>query len=147
MRFLTFLLILFTGIVFADESNQWRTQSYAQSKHLPDLHHAVDVKLLENMNPPAEFLLKAGRILQCQTCHGLAKMDDIPYDKIDKKAPNFLRLNGYQKLDAFCTNCHDAKQHERSNIHLMKKEDGSIKKETCLFCHREVNEKRDVKRE
>lgn len=144
---LSVFLLMFACTVFADESNQWRTQSYAQSKQLPDLHHAVDVKLLEKMNPPAEFLLKEGRVLQCQTCHGLEKIDEIPYDKIDKNALNFLRLNGYQKLDTFCTNCHDAKQHERPNIHLMKKEDGSIKKETCLFCHREVNDKRDVKRE
>ncbi|MEY2666492.1 MAG: hypothetical protein RLZZ384_663, partial [Pseudomonadota bacterium] len=53
MKFLSFFLVMFSCLVFADESNQWRMQSYAQSKHLPDLHHAVDVKLLENMNPPA----------------------------------------------------------------------------------------------
>lgn len=147
MKILPFLFMLLSSLVFADESNQWRMQSYAQSKHLPDLHHAVDIKLTDKMHPPAAFLLKEGRILQCQTCHGLAKMDEIPYDKIDKNAPNFLRLNGDQKLETFCTHCHDATQHERSNIHLMKNADGSIKKETCLVCHRDVNEHREKKRD
>lgn len=141
-----FFLLLICNLAFADESNDWRTQSYKQSKHLPDLHHAVDVKLLDEMQPPAEFVLKEGRKITCETCHGLEKIDETAYDKIDKNAPDFLRKDGYKKLETFCANCHAKKAHERPNIHLMLNDDGAIKKENCLFCHSEINEQRDKKR-
>jgi nitrate/TMAO reductase-like tetraheme cytochrome c subunit len=142
MKILFFLLLL-CNFAFADESTDWQAQSYKQSKHLPDLHHAVDVKLLDEMQPPAEFVLKEDRKIGCKTCHGLEKIEETPYDKIDKNAPDFLRKDGYKKLETFCANCHDKKAHERPNIHLMLNDDGTIKKENCLFCHNEVNESRE----
>ena len=138
-----FFLLLICNFAFADESTDWQTQSYKQSKHLPDLHHAVDVKLLDEMQPPAEFFLKEDRKIGCKTCHGLEKLAETPYDKIDKNAPDFLRKDGYKKLETFCANCHDKKVHERPNIHLMLEENGEIKKENCLFCHSEINKQRD----
>lgn len=138
-----FFLFLICNFAFADESTDWQTQSYKQSKHLPDLHHVVDVKLLDEMQPPAEFVLKEDRKIGCKTCHGLEKIAETPYDKIDKKAPDFLRKDGYKKLETFCSNCHDKKAHERPNIHLMQNDDGTIKKENCLFCHSEINEQRE----
>lgn len=138
-----FFLLLICSLAFADEHTDWQTQSYKQSKHLPDLHHAVDVKLSDEMQPPAEFVLKEGRKITCETCHGLEKIAETAYDKIDKNAPDFLRKDGYKKLETFCANCHDKKAHERPNIHLMLNDDGTIKKENCLFCHSEINEQRD----
>jgi hypothetical protein len=58
--------------------DDWQKQSYKQSKRLPDLHHAVDIKLLDAMHPPAEFELKTGHLLQCKTCHGLKKWMKSP---------------------------------------------------------------------
>lgn len=138
-----YFLLLICSVVFADESNDWQTQSFEQFKRLPDLHHVVDVKLLGEMQPPAEFVLEEDRKIGCKTCHGLEKIAETPYDKIDKNAPDFLRANGTKKLELFCTNCHNKKDHERPNIHLMLNDDGTIKKENCLFCHSEINEQRD----
>ena len=93
--------MLICNFAFADESTDWQTQSYKQSKHLPDLHHAADVKLPDEMQPPAEFVLKEDRKIGCKTCHGLEKIAETPYDKIDKNAPDFLRKDGYKKLETF----------------------------------------------
>lgn len=142
-----FLLLCWTLVGFADEFPAWQKQAYAQSKHLPALHHVVGVKLRDSMTPPNTFLLKAGRVLQCATCHGLEDIENIPYDNIDKNAPQFLRLQDNQKIEALCMNCHDAKAHERLNIHVMVNQNGTIKEDTCLFCHREVNTQRETKRE
>jgi hypothetical protein len=53
------------------------------------------------MQPPAEFVLKEDRKIGCKTCHGLEKIEQTPYDKIDKNAPDFLRKDGYKKLETF----------------------------------------------
>ncbi|WP_367155578.1 hypothetical protein [Methylomonas sp. HYX-M1] len=136
------LMALWTPALLADTADDWQRQSYRQSKRLPDLHHAVDVELADGMQPPAAFELKDGK-LSCQTCHGLEKMDETPYDKIDKKAANFLRGGPYRPLEKFCYNCHDKESHQRPNVHLMLDESGDIKKEHCLYCHEKVHEQRD----
>lgn len=128
------------------DDDAWMYQSYKQSKRLPDLHHAVDVKLLPEMKPPVEFELKTGRILQCKTCHGLKQMDEIAYDKVNLDDPAFLRGGPYQDLESFCYQCHSKKEHERPNIHVMLDENGAIKEENCLYCHVEVNRHREKPR-
>ena len=147
MRFLllVWLLLLPWTYCVAGEDD-WQTQSYKQSKRLPDLHHAVDIKLLASMHPPAEFELKTGRLLQCKTCHGLEKMAEIPYNKVDKNEPVFLRGGPYHDFEAFCYQCHAKKDNERPNIHVMLEKNGDIKKQNCLYCHEEVNEQRDKPR-
>jgi nitrate/TMAO reductase-like tetraheme cytochrome c subunit len=127
--------------------DDWQIQSYKQSKRLPDLHHAVDIKLLDPMTPPKSFVLKTGHLLQCKTCHGLEKMDEIPYDKVNKNDPAFLRGGPYRNFEAFCYQCHSKKDNEQPNIHVMLEKNGDIKKQNCLYCHEEVNEQRDKPRE
>jgi hypothetical protein len=149
MRILFLLIaLLLPWIAGAEEDESaWQYQSYKQSKRLPDLHHAVDIKLLANMRPPLEFELKEGRILQCKTCHGLNNMDEIPYDQVDVTDPKFLRGGPYEDFEKFCYQCHSKKENDRPNIHLMLDESGDIKKDHCLYCHQEVNEKRDQPRQ
>lgn len=148
MRFGLLLLSLMACAALADQPNDdWRRQSFKQSKHLPDLHHAVDVDLLKEMRPPVSFELKDGKKLQCKTCHGLDKMDEQPYDKIDKKNRDFLRGGPYRDLEQFCYNCHNKKDHERPNIHVLLDKKGEIVKQNCLYCHKEVHEKRDTLRQ
>lgn len=142
MRELFLFLLLWSSALSAEQSDDWQHQSYKQSKRLPDLHHAVDVKLLDYMKPPAEFPLKDGA-LACQTCHGLEKMDETAYDKVDKEAATFLRGGPYRQLQGFCYNCHIKKEHERPNIHAMLDQNNEIKKQNCLYCHEEVHENRE----
>ncbi|NOU12566.1 MAG: hypothetical protein HOO92_01175 [Methylococcaceae bacterium] len=140
------VLLLMPWTISLAGEDDWQRQSYKQSKRLPDLHHAVDVKLLEAMMPPEDFVLKTGRLLQCKTCHGLEKMDEIPYDKVNKDAPDFLRGGPYPDFEAFCYQCHNKKDNERPNIHVMLEKNGEIKKQNCLYCHEEVNEQREKPR-
>ena len=82
------LLVFLTFITLAVRADDdWQYQSYKQSKRLPDLHHAVDIEILQAMQPPPEFELKDGKFLQCKTCHGLERMDEIQYDKVNKDDP------------------------------------------------------------
>lgn len=140
------LLLVMVPWMMCRADDAWKHQAYQQSMRLPDLHHAVDVELLEGMQPPPAFALKEGR-LACQTCHGLEKMDELPYDQVDKKAVNFLRAGPYARLQDFCFNCHAKKDHERPNIHRMLDERGEIREKNCLYCHEEVHEKRDQRLE
>lgn len=145
MRTSLLLLLLWSNLLIADDA-QWQRQSYKQSKRLPDLHHAVDVKLLDTMQPPEAFKLK-DHTIACDTCHGLKDMADIPYDKVDKKSADFLNGGPYPDIQSFCFNCHDKKASERENIHILLDETKAIKKKNCLFCHQEIHEKRDQKRD
>ncbi len=142
MRALQFLILACISLV-AGADDDWQYQSYKQSKHLPDLHHAVDVEILDTMQPPAEFELKDGRFLQCKTCHGLQRMDEIQYDKVDKNDPAFLRGGPYRQLTDFCFQCHEEDDHERPNIHILLNEQGEIEKKNCLYCHETVHKDRD----
>ena len=138
------LCLLFWSSQLIAADDQWQHQSYKQSKRLPDLHHAVDVKLLETMQPAKTFELEDNKIV-CASCHGLKDMAEIPYDKVDKKAPDFLRGGPYKNIQSFCFNCHDKKASERENIHILLDENQAINKKNCLFCHQEIHEKRDHK--
>ncbi len=148
MRVILILMgLLLSGLVSAEQDpDAWQYQSYKISKRLPDLHHAVDVKLLDTMKPPTEFVLKEGRVLQCKTCHGLNKMDEIPYDKVEVDDPKFLRGGPYEDFEKFCYQCHSDKDNERPNIHVMLDKDGAIKEQNCLYCHEEVNLRRQEPR-
>ncbi|MEQ1529704.1 MAG: hypothetical protein ABL925_10330, partial [Methylococcales bacterium] len=142
-----FLGLMLSWTVFAEQDEYaWQYQSYKQSKRLPDLHHAVDIKLLDTMRPPVEFQLKTGRLLQCKTCHGLDKMDEIPYDKVDLADPKFLRGGPYEDFEKFCYQCHAKKENERPNIHVLIDEKGALKEQNCLYCHQEVNLNRNQPR-
>lgn len=133
---LVFALMLVCLPAFAKDT-------YRTTKKLPELHHAVGLELADDMKRPKGWPLDENGRLQCSTCHGQKDMEDKPFDEVDKDAADFLRGGPYPDLDQFCANCHDAKQHERPNIHLMLKEDGGIDKQHCTYCHEEVQEHRD----
>lgn len=141
---LVFLAVIAVAVRADDD---WQYQSYKQSKRLPDLHHAVDIEILQAMQPPAEFELKDGKFLQCKTCHGLERMDEIQYDKVNKDDPEFLRGGPYRQLTDFCFQCHEKDEHERPNIHVLLNEQGEIEKNNCLYCHEVVHKDREKPRE
>jgi hypothetical protein len=141
------LMCLPWSVNAGQDDDAWQYQSYKQSKRLPDLHHAVDVKLLPGMAPPKGFALKTGRLLQCKTCHGLDKMDEIPYDQVAIEDPKFLQGGPYQDIEKFCYQCHSDKDNQRPNIHVMVGEKGAIKEQNCLYCHEQVNLRRQEPRQ
>ncbi|MEE9355907.1 MAG: hypothetical protein V3U75_10005 [Methylococcaceae bacterium] len=109
-----------------------------KKKKTPDFHHVVDVKPSDAKKIPKALKLSPKGKLHCKTCHGLKDIKDKNFEKVDKKAKNFLRGGPYPKLTDFCYRCHDKKANKRPNIHMMLDKKGEIKKEHCLFCHKKV---------
>ncbi|MDD5036181.1 MAG: hypothetical protein PHE55_15635 [Methylococcaceae bacterium] len=122
----------------ASAKDTWRN-----SQKLPELHHAVGLPMADADKQPKGWPTDEQGRLQCSTCHGQKNMEDRPFDEVDKKAADFLRGGPYQNLEAFCSQCHDAREYRRPNIHLMLNADGSVKKDHCTYCHEEVNEDRN----
>jgi hypothetical protein len=102
---------------------------------LPPLHHVVQVDVPEAMTIPKNFLLNDKGQIDCKTCHGIKDIADIPYEEVDKKDTNFLIQGPYPELSDFCYQCHDEKQYQRNNIHILLDEQGDIKEDQCQFCH------------
>lgn len=118
-------------------------ESYQESRQLPPLHHVVEVPLPETMKMPERLPLRGDRKLRCPTCHGISDIDKLPYRRVDRKAPEFLRGGPYPRLERFCYQCHDEKRFRRPNVHRMVDANGKLKEEHCTYCHEEVHEQRD----
>ncbi len=112
-------------------------QKLNKKPKLPELHHVVDVPLLKGMHPPESMTLGEKNELVCGTCHGIEKIADLPHEKVDKQANNFLRGGPYAQLTDFCYRCHDQKRQERPNIHVMLDQQGKINEDHCRYCHEE----------
>lgn len=112
---------------------------WSKTKRLPELHHLVGVQLLKSMHPPAEIMpLGDKKELVCRTCHGIQKIEDLAFDKVDKNANDFLKGGSYEPLTEFCYKCHDKKAQERPNIHSMLDDKGKPIEKNCTYCHSEV---------
>jgi hypothetical protein len=90
------------------------------------------------MDIPPELSLGFHGELVCDTCHGIEDLKQIPLDAVDVDAPDFLNLGPYQDLTDFCYHCHEEKEHERYNLHIMLDEQGDIDDRGCIYCHRET---------
>jgi len=112
---------------------------------LPPLHHLVGVKASDAIHIPDTFKLGDEKELICATCHGLKDIDKTPVDEVDTESTDFLVGGGYRKITGFCYRCHEEKNTQRDNIHLMLDENGEIKKKQCEFCHEEVPDREKVK--
>ena len=112
----------------------------AQAKQpLPPLHHPVGIKFPADMQAPAGFPLGKQKQLVCDTCHGIKNLDQIPLQKVNQQAKNFLRNGSYPNLLDFCQNCHQSrlkqKNMQRFNVHQMLDKQGRLIKSNCTYCH------------
>jgi len=112
---------------------------------LPPLHHLVGVQASDAIHIPDTFKLGDKQELICATCHGLKDIDKTPVDEVDTESTDFLVGGGYRKITGFCYRCHEEKNTQRDNIHLMLDEHGEIKKKQCEYCHEEVPDREKVK--
>jgi len=112
---------------------------------LPPMHHLVRVAIPEGMEIAKEVRLNERNEIDCVSCHGIEDIADIPLDEVDREAADFFVGGPYQinqMMAAFCTRCHDSKESERTNIHILL--DGPVDgkreliEERCTFCHLEV---------
>ncbi len=141
MNYLVFFLLLISfnagGFEYINKEGEKR--------EMPELHHILDVELLDTMKPPKEFELGENRTLQCTTCHGIKAIETIPIDEVDKEDENFLRGGRYRKLTDFCYNCHQKKANTRNNIHILLDENDQIIEHKCKYCHEEVQDQNEAK--
>lgn len=119
--------ISFTGSIDAAESSE-------KLKLLP-LHHVVRVKPPEEVKVPDELPLNDKGEIDCDTCHGIEDIEDLPVDEVDKKDPGFLRDGPYPQLTDFCYLCHDKEPYQRPNIHKQLLADGRLDEANCEYCH------------
>ncbi len=106
---------------------------------VPPLHHVVDIVVPGEMEVKPPLRLGPSRKLKCPVCHGIERIDQIPFEEVDKEDPRFLRGGPYERLTDFCFLCHEKKSHERPNIHAqMVDERGEIREEVCLYCHEQL---------
>jgi hypothetical protein len=133
--YLGFLLLLLTST----SANSFETiNKEGKKREMPELHHILDVQLLDAMKPPKEFELGEDRTLQCTTCHGIEDIEETSIDEVDKDHDNFLRGGRYRKLTDFCYNCHQKEANTRNNIHILLDEQDQIIEHKCKYCHEEV---------
>jgi len=104
---------------------------------LPPLHHVVRLKPSKAIKVPDEFPLNDKGQIDCDTCHGIEDIEDIPFDEVDKEDPKFFRNGPYLVLTDFCYSCHDKEPYERLNIHKQRLDDGSLDEKNCEYCHTE----------
>ena len=115
---------------------------------LPPLHHVVDVEASINISIPDSFPTNKKGQIDCNTCHAVKDIKDIPLDEVDKNVKDFFRGGAYSSLSDFCYQCHQKKGYKRENIHQLIDADGELKKQKCLFCHVETPDpKSDYQRE
>ncbi len=107
-------------------------------EQLPPLHHPVEVEIPDGMEIPDTFPLSADGRLDCKTCHGIEGIGELPFDELDREAPDFHRGGPYRRLTDFCYRCHDRREYSRSNIHKLLDERGEYDEEACRQCHLEV---------
>jgi hypothetical protein len=105
---------------------------------LPPLHHPVEINVPDSMETHPELPLGSHSELVCDTCHGIEDLKQIPLDEVDLDAADFLNLGPYQDLTDFCYHCHEEKDHQRYNLHLMLNEQGEIDDKGCIYCHMET---------
>lgn len=98
---------------------------------------------------PASFrnaMKRSGDKTSCVTCH------DLPMQCLPERArerglnPLFFREGPYRARTDLCYRCHDAEQYERLNPHDQVAKDGSIKSQSCLVCHDDVEHLKQAKR-
>ena len=126
-KYLSCLIIIFIPLLaIAEQEKEYE---------LPPLHHVVNVKPSVSIKIPEHFSLNDKDEIDCKTCHGIKDIKEIPFEEVDKKAPDFFRDGPYQKFSDFCYSCHQQKSYKRPNIHKLLDENGEYKKEDCEYCH------------
>lgn len=134
--YLFFIFLIYTGTSLA-----------LTPEEIGPLHlHPFDTEVPAKMKVPEEFPLGPGRLVVCDTCHGVRGLKDRPLKDIDRNDIDFLRGGLYGKLEKFCSRCHEEKDLKRPNIHKMLDEKEKLVKDNCEFCHMETPDPEKVGR-
>lgn len=101
---------------------------YSGRQHCP---HPSDIRAQDSgdIQVPSDFPLIEGK-LTCATCHDI-------YQQCRQQAfkHSFLRSKPNANRSDICFRCHNRQNYERLNPHIQLDAAGSIRVETCLYCH------------
>jgi len=117
------------------------------------LNHPVNIKPSRAMHKrmPAEYrktlkskLVKKGT-MSCLTCHDVI-MQCTPSKFLNRgRNREFFRLGPFRNRTEQCYKCHNKKKFKRFNPHKQISKNGTINKNTCYVCHKEVNKLSRIK--
>lgn len=105
---------------------------------VPAETHPFGVPLLEHMKQRvlSGWPISAGKIT-CLTCHNvLDQMSENPSEELVN--PQFVRQPYSMSRNDFCFTCHQANDYQKQNPHRQYDEEGTLKENTCLFCHQAI---------
>ncbi len=86
---------------------------------------------------PSDFPLHKGK-LTCLTCHDVNIQCNGPGEH--KMNPLFLRGGPYENSEDICYRCHDPVLYDVFAPHDQRNEQGRIKREVCLYCHKPTDQ-------
>ncbi len=96
--------------------------------------HPVGVVPSADVEIPDSLPLLEGKVT-CLTCHDSSLQEGGEgKTSLREQNPDFLR-GGFSARDAFCFRCHRPESYKRMNAHSQVDEGGSLKVQSCLFCH------------
>ncbi len=96
--------------------------------------HPVKVAPTDKVRIPEGYPLEKG-LLTCQTCHQSSLQEGGERAaSAGRDNPKFLR-GGFTTRNEFCLRCHLAEHYGKLSAHDQLNDDGSIREQTCLFCH------------
>ncbi len=96
--------------------------------------HPVGVVPGDNVSIPAGYPLAGGR-LTCETCHDSSLQEGGErLASAGRDNPKFLR-EGFVTRNEFCLRCHLAEHYGSLSAHEQLTAAGSIREQSCLFCH------------
>ncbi len=92
-----------------------------------------------------QSLRRGAGTVTCATCHDVP-MQCLP-ERVRERAlnPLFLRGGPYKARTGICYQCHDPKQYERLNPHDQVADDGAMRENLCLVCHRDTQGLKDMR--
>lgn len=109
----------------------------ASGREMPPSHHPVGIHAPAKMSVDRRLPLGSDRKLECDTCHGVEGIEEMPLEEVDSTASDFLRGGPYDRFADFCFQCHGKEAYEPLNIHDMRTPDGTLITDNCKFCHEE----------
>ena len=135
------LLLIIVQLIFPVDRLRAVENGGEKALNLPPMHHSVRMAVPQGMTIDTQVRLNERDEIDCISCHGIADIAEIPLDQIDRESPDFFVGGPYpanQMMGAFCVRCHDSKESERTNIHILLDSNGALIENRCTFCHLEV---------
>jgi len=124
-------------------------------KHIPEnlINHPVNIKPTQAMikRMPIEYkktlktkLARKGT-MSCLTCHDVIMQCTLSKFVYRTRNSEFFRQGPFRGRTELCFKCHDKSKFKRFNPHKQISKNGTLRKNTCYVCHKEVDKLLNLK--